>query len=309
MKWFAGLADQCDPRCRRLVRAIGSAVLVYASALVGVQVTEVGGVEPWGTVLVHIALVVVLVAVIYVGTLLGDHAAAQTTDDRLNLLRRAEHEAVTAVAVVQGEMEKLRDAPSTAMPYVPHDALVAIKAELKALYQALESSQWPVRTPGTWIEFQVTFMTRCDEDDEITIAAWANHADRRPPSLELRAIRPDLYEGSVTAEVYREDRPSAHIVASTTRAGGLYRELYRDQKSWIRSTIVYPVVHRTHDLMGTLVVSCDADDYFRESDRGFWRELLDPFATRIALEKWRHDHTLRLTRNESMAMPPPADRS
>lgn len=260
--------------------------------------------EPWGTVLVHAALVVVLVAAIHLSAVVGDHVGGKTANDHLHLMRRAEQETLAAAVTVQREMSQLLDGPSAAVPHVPHDAQAAIQAEVEALYRALASSQWPAAVLGAPIEFQVTFMTRCEEDDNITIAAWANRAARRPVSLQQQGFRPDIYEDSVTAEVYRETRPKPRLVESTTKAGHEYRELYCDQKSWIRSTIVYPVLNRSMDLVGTLVTSCDEDGFFRDSDYGFWCELLEPFAERIALEKGRLQCTVMLTRDGEVASRP-----
>lgn len=297
MEQFVRLRERCATRWRRFFHAVGSAVLVYASALVGVQVAELGGVEPWATVLLHAALVVVLVAVIYAATTVSDHMSGKGVDDRLHLLRRAEYEAACVPAVVQGELAKLCDGSSKSVVHVPHNPMVAIEAELGALYRTLDGSQWPVRTPGARIEFQVTFMTRSCRDGRITIAAWANRAARRPASLDRQAIDPDLYDRSVTAEVYADTRPAPRLIPSTVRAGNKYQQLYSDQKDWIRSTIIYPVLDQSTDLVGTLVASCDREDYFREEDYGFWYELMEPFAMRIALEKLRFDHAVTMSRD------------
>lgn len=304
MEQFAHLRERYARRWRRFFHAVGSAVLVYASALVGVQVAELGGVEPWATVLLHTALLIVLVAVIYAASALGDHIGGKSVDERVDLLRRSEYEATSVPAVVQGEVAKVCGASSGLVPYVPHSPMAAIEAELVALFRTLDGAQWPVRTPGARIEFQVTFMTRSCRDGRITIAAWANRGNRRPPSLNQQAIDPDLYDQSVTAEVYAARRPSPRLIPSTTRAGNRYQQLYPDEKDWIRSTIIYPVLSLSTDLVGTLVASCDREDYFRQDDLGFWCELLEPFAMRIVLERQRLDHAVMLAPDRERATTP-----
>lgn len=304
MEQFARLRERCVVRWRRSFPAVGSAVLVYASALVGVEVAALGGLEPWATVLLHAALVVVLVAVLSVAHGPDEVTGGEPIDDRLHLIRRAEYEAASVPAVVQGEVAKLCNESSKPVPHVPHSPMAAIEAELGALYRTLDGAQWPVRTPGDRIEFQVTFMTRSYRDDRITIAAWANRAGRRPVSLDLQAVRPDIYDRSVTAEVYAESRPSPRLVSSTTRAGNRYQQLYPDEKDWIRSTIIYPVLSLSTDLVGTLVASCDREHYFRDEDYAIWCELLEPFAMRIALEKQRLDHAVMLAQEGERAATP-----
>lgn len=302
MERFARILVERDPRSRRLVKAVGSAVVVYASALIGVQITELGGAGAWGVVVVHAALVIVLVAVTYTITALVEDVASELSDHRRHLLRRAEREATRAVTQAHRELAALCRRSPGQVPYTPHPGLPIIEAEVSALYRTLDGSQDGHRIPGTGVDFQVTFMTRSYRDGKITIAAWANRMDRRPLSLEIRRDNPDIYDQTVTAELYRAGRPEAQLVESTTLAGFDYRPLYPGEKGWIQSTIVYPVLDLSNKLVGTLVVTCNREGFFRQRDYGFWCELLEPFASRIALEKQRLDETVLLSGDAASAV-------
>jgi hypothetical protein len=309
MERFARHVVERHARSHRLAKAFGSAVGVYVSALVGVQVTALSGAEAWGVVLMHAALVIVLVAGAYVTLPLVDDGATELTDRRRDLLLRAHGEAVTAVTRAQAALVAgCREWPMP-VPHVPHDAMAAIDAEISALYRTLDGSQDASPIPGTRIDFQVTFMTRSYRDGKITIAAWANRFSHRPFSLRLRAENPDVYEQTATAELYRSLRPVPWLVESTTLAGFDYRPLYPEQKAWIQSTVIYPVLDPAANLLGTLVASCNSEGYFRQRDYGFWCELFEPFAFRIGLEKQRLDETVLLDRDVGtpavVALPPP----
>lgn len=286
-------------RAGKYAEAVGAAVVAYVSALIGVQIAELVAEERWLVVVVHAAVVVVLLAAISLFSVKLGGAIHALTERRQTLLRHADYEAERVVIAVHEELTKERRKPLMPMLWAPHDAEAATRAEVFGLYRALEAAEGPA-PPGERVIFEVTFMTQSPEDGKITIAAWANRQNREPVSLTIRDKNPDIYEQSATADMYRqakERKPSQRIVESTIKAGDEYRALYPDQKQSIRSTIIHPVFSLGTELVGTLVLHSDREGYFKESDYSFWRELLEPVASRIALERERLDATATLSRN------------
>src|SRR5260370_40590503 len=75
-------------------------------------------------------------------------------------------------------------------------------------------------------------MTRSYVDNEITIYASQNPDHRSPRSLLLRKNDKNIYDRTVTAEVYREVRPEIHIIEDTSKGKlscGLFRSAGKDQ--------------------------------------------------------------------------------
>ncbi|MEJ0066320.1 MAG: hypothetical protein WDM85_13645 [Caulobacteraceae bacterium] len=131
------------------------------------------------------------------------------------------------------------------------------------------------------IEFEVTFMTKSLRDNKLTIAAWANRDGRAPKSLALRGANPELYSGTESSKLYDDANRTPRIITSTV--GPDYKEVYAGQKTRIRSSIVYPVFDDQSSLVGTLVVHCDQDGFFKPAALKLWRELLEPYTKRLAL--------------------------
>lgn len=284
---------------RRSVEAVGAAVVAYVSALVGVQIAELVADERWLVVVVHAAVVIVVLAAISLLALRLGGAIDTRTERRQTLIRHADLEAERVVIATHEYVASERGEPLMPMLWVPHDAEATIRAEIYALYRMLEAAEGPAQ-PGDRVSFEVTFMTQSPEDGKLTIAAWANRQNRQPVSLTIRSNDPDIYEQSASADMYRQARerkPGQRLVESTLKAGDDYRALYKGQKSSIRSTIIHPIFNLEADLVGTLVLHCDQEGYFRDADYAFWRELLEPVANRIALERERLDATATLSRN------------
>lgn len=278
--------------------AVPAAIAAYGSALLGVQVASLVDAQRWGLVLVHGGIGIATVALIYGAASSVGHAMRGLTERRIFLQGLARKEEEAAISAVH---ERLAETATSRRrsPYVPHDALAAISAEVGALYRILDSSEPPPPVPGEGIKFEVTFMTRSYRDGEITIPAWANRESKAPISLTMRKTNKRIYEGSITADIYRESltrRPRPRMFESTQTAGDAYQELYEGEKDRLRSTIIYPILGIQTDLVGTLVAHCDREGFFRNDDREFWFDLLEPFAARIALEKRRLDATVELGR-------------
>lgn len=136
--------------------------------------------------------------------------------------------------------------------------------------------------------FKVNFMTRSFIDGEITIAAWANSAERRPSSLSKRATNPHVYDTTKTAQVYRMDEPLPIMVDDTHRPehSGNY-VLDTHQRGRIRSHLVWPVLSPQHELLGTFVIDCTEVGFFRPEDEILWEDFCEAHARPLALEMLR----------------------
>jgi GAF domain-containing protein len=156
-----------------------------------------------------------------------------------------------------------------------------------AAYHAFESTYGKASSSEDRIDFEVTFMTKSIEDGKITIPAAANKDGRMPRSMELRKTNPDIYDNSVTADLYRVQSPRIRIVENTDDLAHDYKELYPSQKNRIKSSVVFPILSNRNRLLGTLVVHCDRPNFFTTSKEKYWSDLLEIFAKRIALEVQR----------------------
>jgi len=136
--------------------------------------------------------------------------------------------------------------------------------------------------------FKVNFMTKSFADGEITIAAWANKAERRPSSLLKRARDIRVYDTTKTAEVYRMDEPLPIIVDNTHRAEhNRNYVLDSHQRDRIRSHLVWPVLSPQHELLGTFVIDCTEVGFFRPEDEVVWEDFCEAHARPLALEMLR----------------------
>jgi GAF domain-containing protein len=136
--------------------------------------------------------------------------------------------------------------------------------------------------------FKVNFMTRSFADGEITIAAWANKAERRPSSLQKRASDTHVYNTTKTAEVYRMEEPLPIIVDDTSRPEHSRNYvLDSHQRDRIRSHLVWPVLCPQHELLGTFVIDCTEAGFFRPEDEILWEDFCEGHARPLALEMLR----------------------
>lgn len=149
------------------------------------------------------------------------------------------------------------------------------------------------------IDFEVTFMTRSYKDEHITVACYANRNDRMPRSMRERGHNREVYDSTVTAQVYRSKNCNTIITEDTSVPE--YSELYSGQKDRIRSSIVFPVRSTENALLGTLVVHCDRGRFFRQLDRKYWEDLLELFSKRLVLEKLLLDKVCSHTQTRQLA--------
>lgn len=152
------------------------------------------------------------------------------------------------------------------------------------------------------INFEVTFMTKSYIDNKITIPAACNRDRTQPLSMVHRKDNPEIYDKTVTAEVYQEfesrGRPQIHIISDTQKEGrktgqSTYKFIYPRQGDRIKSSIVLPILSHKNELLGTLVVHCDRKNFFKEKKMKFWKAILEIFAVEIEKEKIYLDILLR----------------
>ena len=160
---------------------------------------------------------------------------------------------------------------------------------VKSLYAHLEGEFGEAELLHERIDFEVTFMTLSYVDNKITIPAFGNRSARAPLSMKMRAVNPNIYESTVTAELFKSTKPEIRIVEDTSDPNQQYRELYDGQLDRIKSSVVYPVFDDRNGLLGTLVVHCNRSNFFKRKDEIFWKELLERYAVQLAFEKSRFD--------------------
>ncbi|MBO5110541.1 MAG: hypothetical protein J6D21_07480 [Clostridia bacterium] len=138
----------------------------------------------------------------------------------------------------------------------------------------------------TIINFEVTYMTLSYKDGKITIPSSCNYERRKPTSMLMRDRNPDIYCGTVTAEIYNEynkhRKPSFRIIESTQKG---YKFIYDNQNQRIKSSIVLPVLSHKSELLGTIVVHCNKEFFFSKKQRKFWYEIMQLFALEIGTYK------------------------
>ncbi|WP_157633647.1 GAF domain-containing protein [Thioflavicoccus mobilis] len=181
-----------------------------------------------------------------------------------------------------------------------------IQQYVQSAYSVLATSYGRSSITENRIDFEVTFMTKSLRDGKVTIPASANRDGRKPRTMQLRESNPDIYEQSVTAQIYRAESP--RMIITTDTSDPQYASLYPDQKLRIRSAIVHPVLSPDHKLLGTLVAHCDRVRFFKNEDEKYWHDFLEIFSKRIAVEVMRLHvlHQLR-TSNQPIECRDPSD--
>lgn len=139
------------------------------------------------------------------------------------------------------------------------------------------------------ISFESTFMTKSYIDEKITIPCSANKENRTPISMLHRSENPDIFDDTETAKIYRLERP-VMILVENTEDDNEYAEIYADQKSRIKSSVILPVLSHENALLGTLVVHCNLAGFFQQEKYDFWKELLEMFSVEIGYQKLLLDY-------------------
>lgn len=293
-----------QPRVRRAtLRAGPVAVATYGSALLAGLVAQSLSLHHFVQFLVVTAGVVIgVVLAVLVGQLFI--AVIEGLRHRDEAQQRALGAAYDfADRWMLGELKELTAiACETKKPVLlaPVEPLVAFANLVQAAYDVLTANFGQAERLDERIQFEVTFMTKSYADDEITIAAWANHDDRKPTSMQQRPTNPNVYDRTVTADIYRAARPEMRIVEDTSVPQSGYAELYAGQKERIKSSVVHPVLSSEYGLLGTLVLHCDKPGFFAERDQKFWRMFCEIFAKRLALAKLLLDAAMKATGDENL---------
>ncbi len=226
---------------RTFLASLAAGVAFYGSALLTVGISEtVGEQAPGGSTAVHATVFIILMTT-------GIFAARYflTVQHRL----REERDAKTAFQLhAYAHVDRLV-AKQVDWAGSREDVLKAwglgprvFQEIVQRAYETFEAGYGKASEAAERVDFEVTFMTKSYRDGRITIPAYANRDGRAPRSMVLRAEQPDIYDNTVTARIYREQRPSPHIVEDTDAKAADYQELYPQQKKRIRSSIVYPVL-------------------------------------------------------------------
>lgn len=184
---------------------------------------------------------------------------------------------------------------------IPGSPLINIEALVQSLYELFDAKYQDDSVPGERIYIETCFMTRSYRDKQITISAWANNDGRQPTSLSIRSTEPGIYDRTVTADMYRESaqkRPEPRLIEDTGSDPN-YVHLYPTQHQRIKSTIVYPVLSASSQLLGALVATADRANYFRSNDRAYWYSIMDLYERRLGLEFLRLDLAVKEGRLEA----------
>lgn len=174
---------------------------------------------------------------------------------------------------------------------VPGRPLAGIERVLLLAWQILEVNHSDIEGDGgNRLECRLTYMTRSYRDHALTVAAWANRDQRRPPSLLKRAHDSRVYDNSVTADIYGLPDPDGIITSDATRPEHRrHFHIYPEEPRIILSHIAWPVLSPDSELLGTFVVDCNRRGLFREEERSVWQDFCEPFVEVLALEKLRLD--------------------
>ena len=157
-----------------------------------------------------------------------------------------------------------------------------IQKIVNSAYSALEATYGKSSSSSDRIDFEVTFMTRSFVDNYITIPSAANKDARQPRSMLYRKKKPEIYDNTVTASIYRSDSPKIQIISDTSDPS--YKEIYSGQKTRIKSSVVYPVLSNKNELLGTIVAHCDKPKFFSSAQEKYWCDFMEIFAKRLSYE-------------------------
>lgn len=284
LRWYARQPAQRQAA----LNAIPIAVVTYLTALLGAAVAEslkVKGLAQFGLVsLAIIGLVVLAVVTLQWLTAIGQELNAET--DRQHDALGSAYELADAWMLAELKtLAAVRSGSTNPVVLAPADPMTAFDKLVDAAYSALTLHYGQARQTDERIDFEVTFMTISYADGGITIPAWANRDGRKPKSMQARPGNIQLYDNTVTAEVYRADSTHMRIVEDTEDPQSSYAELYSGQKQRIKSSVVCPILSSENELLGTLVLHCDRKRFFLERDRKFWTDFCEVFTKRIAFEK------------------------
>ncbi len=285
LRWFDALPEGV----RIFGGALATAVVFYFAALLSTWISSVFQFGGYWALLAH--AIVVIIFITFVAVVSRSLAVIRNERQRVTSERR------DALMLAYSNMDRfesgllsqVRNTKISADTFVERfvTSLTCVQKIVEAVYNTFEAAYGRSSDSDERTDFEATFMTKSYTDGEITIPASANREGRTPRSMVLRAKNSKIYENTVTATIYRADRPTIHITEDTEAEP--YEEIYPRQKDRIKSSIVFPVLSDTNELLGTLVVHCNKSGFFLRTDQSYWTDMLEVFAKRIAVLKLRMD--------------------
>ncbi len=275
------------PRVKLFVESVIVAVTAYLSALLTGEIRRVQSLGQLANLGLNFVAVAAVTAVVVFTVKLLRTGPDIEMQERASVLATARSQLDDCLSSELARIGGLSSGPASGIA----DPLTNIHNLVKGLYRCIDARYASSDVPGERTNFEVTFMSRDYGDGAVTILSWASREGRAPKSLAYRASRPSIYDSTITAALYRESEsqlPKPRIIEDTSAASD-YTELYAGQKNRIKSTVVYPVLSADNELLGTLVLHCDREKFFKHRDERFWYQLIEMFSLRIAIEKLRLD--------------------
>ena len=285
--WFSGLSLGF----RLLISSLATAIPFYFSAYLSYSLTQtatLGGTTELG---IHVAVFIVLLTAVVFISLYFISIRNELRDEDQSRIALQLHAYTFVDRLISKSLQTLQFGSDLSDAFI-HRFVVSLsdlQDIVTSAYNSFEAAYGKSRGSNNRVDFEVTFMTKSYKDFKITIPASANRDGRAPRSMVLRKQNTDIYDCTVTAIIYNEPRPAIHIVEDTQADKNAYTELYPGQINRIRSSIIYPVLSDTNELLGTLVVHCDKGGFFSKTDEKFWTDVLEIFAKRIAYVKTKMD--------------------
>ncbi|MFI6663045.1 hypothetical protein ACIBL8_47080 [Streptomyces sp. NPDC050523] len=149
----------------------------------------------------------------------------------------------------------------------------ALKTYMAELEEVLSKS-WSTRRFGETTPVEVVLMKKAS-DGQVTVASWAT---TRPTSLDQRVGKPEFYNGTEAARLYRKyvDRGtrSPILLISDISKYEDYDHFGRDPSLRTNSTALFPLYDSDSHCHGFVAVTArNRAGMFRVEDRPFWDEV------------------------------------
>ena len=140
------------------------------------------------------------------------------------------------------------------------------------------------------VNFEVSLITKSHQHEHLTVAAWKNRDNRRPNSLAMQNNgQLDIYNDSEADKLLKTSMPVTKVIPDTSVPEANYKQMYPDQKSRVKSTVLHPIISPANKRLGVLVLHCERPNFFKQEDRRYWEEFFWIFAPAVALELERID--------------------
>lgn len=292
VRWYRGRG----PWVKSVANGTTAFAVLYFGAIVENQVEILSEDSLWPTSIYH---AVAILAVVVLVTMVSYSVRAYSMAIEKEELQRKETLSYAASLSEQFAIQVADETVTTLQAEIENNralgTLVTNPARISAIvdnvYRLFEATYGESDKLENRVDFEATFIAKSYLDGGLTIPAYANRNRRAPRSMRHREGNPKHFDETVAAQLYRETNttPRLQIISATDDPEYKYVELYPGQKERVKSSLVHPVLSPQNELVGVLVVHCNRARFFREEDRRYWTELLELFATRLALEKVKLD--------------------